>query len=978
MKRSSSLLKMIPALAGVLWMFVSILGVLSAQEPQVSPAASPSPLVSPSTTPVRVASPTPLPGAQNFHRWGSITVFNGLPSDSIKAIAQTPDGVMWFGTDNGLARFDGRRVQNFSLGEGDSNRILVMKTDAEGRIWIGTEKGAFIFSQSRAELLAGTENVGIQSILLGDEMYLGSDSGFAYRVSELNGARRADQINPEQLKDADANPVPITGIVKDNGRLLIATYGRGVFGYRDGRLSELPSTPRPIFVNSLVLDSSGKVWLGTDANKGISGIYRLDETKAVRITAPTANVWPISIDETGVWAGTSRYGLFHLVNGKLDESFSFENTSGGLRSNTVFSIFSDREGVVWLGTNRGVSRYDPLGPFQQTVSDSPNSNFIRTFWRSGDGRSLYAGSNRGLFELDGGKWKEVPGFGNRVVYSVGSTSNGVVVGTPSGAFDPNGRLLTSGDVRSLESLKGDLYAAVYGRGVVRFRNGSQDVVWPDGSPTSLMAGQNGLWIGTDGNGLFKYDGNQVVNVLTSDVLKSGTIWKMCPVEDPGGGLYIAGQHGVFLYRNDSVQEVVRAEDVRDVYVDGKDVWAATTSQGLLHVRRDDRFGWIVSPIGFEQGLPSEKAFAVLPMSGYLLVATNRGVVRLYTKTTPPKLIPVRILSQRLHDLNEIGATIALDYPQNSLLIEVAGQSSRTFPEEFQYAFLLKNSKGETVDQKFSINSQYNPTELNPGEYTIESIVFDRDLNQSEPLSIKFSVAKAPFPWTASALGVLLAIAVIGLVWAVFEHRRIRQRNRELAAARFELANEAERERSRIARDLHDQTLADLRLLMMRSDKGDLSQPELRHEIESVSTEIRRICEDLSPSVLENVGLVPALEFLLSQTIENNRFSADDGIEERLSFSINAQLQIYRIAQEVLANIRRHSNADEVEMKVAAPDGRFDLTITDNGTAFEPDSAMGKGRGITNIRSRANLVGGRASWKERTSGGNVFTLRVPRE
>jgi signal transduction histidine kinase len=258
------------------------------------------------------------------------------------------------------------------------------------------------------------------------------------------------------------------------------------------------------------------------------------------------------------------------------------------------------------------------------------------------------------------------------------------------------------------------------------------------------------------------------------------------------------------------------------------------------------------------------------------------------------------------------------------------------------------------------------------------VAFDRDLNASGPLLIRFSIAKAPFPWTATALGVLLAIAVIGLVWAIFEHRRIRQRNRELAAARFDLANEAERERSRIAGDLHDQTLADLRLLMMRSDKGELSQPELRHEIESVSTEIRRICEDLSPSVLENVGLVPALEFLLSQTIENHKFSADENIEERLIFPINAQLQIYRIAQEVLANIRRHSNADEVEMTVAAPDGLFDLTITDNGTAFEPDGSMGKGRGIANIRSRANLVGGRVSWEEQSAGGNVFTLYIPRQ
>ncbi len=89
---------------------------------------------------------------------------------------------------------------------------------------------------------------------------------------------------------------------------------------------------------------------------------------------------------------------------------------------------------------------------------------------------------------------------------------------------------------------------------------------------------------------------------------------------------------------------------------------------------------------------------------------------------------------------------------------------------------------------------------------------------SEPLIIEFSVARAPFPRTAVALGILLAIAVIGLIWAIIERHRITYRNRELAAARFDLANEAERERKRIAQDLHDQTLADLRSLMLMSDK----------------------------------------------------------------------------------------------------------------------------------------------------------------
>ncbi len=289
---------------------------------------------------------------------------------------------------------------------------------------------------------------------------------------------------------------------------------------------------------------------------------------------------------------------------------------------------------------------------------------------------------------------------------------------------------------------------------------------------------------------------------------------------------------------------------------------------------DERFGWLVTAIGFEQGLPSEKAFAIAPGDG-MLIATNRGVVTYRPGTIAPKLIPVRILSQRVHDLAEAKATIPLEYPQNSLLVEVAGQSSRTFPEEFQYAFVLKNSKGDEVARQLSNDSQYAPTDLSPGDYVIEAIAFNRDLLASEPLSVKFSVGKAPFPWTATALGVLLAIAIVALIWAVIERRRIVLRNRELAAARFDLAHEAERERSRIARDLHDQTLADLRDLIMKSDRELPPGTGFRQDIESISTEVRRICEDLSPSVLENVGLIASLEFLLSHTVPDHKFDRGD-------------------------------------------------------------------------------------------------------
>lgn len=794
---------------------------------------------------------------------------------------------MWFGTDNGLARFDGRRIQNFSLGEADTNRVLALKTSGTGELWVGTRAGAFVYSGNRFRPVGGTEKLGVTAIVLGREVFLGTDTGLVLRVTtNANGELSAAAMFEKPLRSDDGSALSITSLMEHDGKLLVSTLGRGVFIVREDQISEFPSAPRPLFVNSLEQSDTGKLWLGSDAAKGLSGIYFAEEgdsRRAIRIPAPTANVLSLEANDSGLWAGTELFGVFHLAGQKVKKNYTFENTSGGLRSNNIFIVFTDREGVVWIGTNRGVSRFDRLGALQEMVSGIPNSNFIRSLFRSSDGR-IYAGSNRGLFVKDGDKWDQVAAYGNQPVYAISE--------------DRSKKLLV----------------------------GTEDV----------------------GRRSFAAD----------------------------GALWTAGDHGVFRMQNGQPEKIIEAEDVRDVFVEGGDVWAATTTRGLLHARNDPQFGWLVSSVGFEQGLPSEKAFAILPLSDGLLIATNRGVVTYKPGAVAPKLIPTRVLSQRAHDLSEINSTIALDYPQNSLLIEVAGQSSRTFPEEFQYGFVLTNSKGETIDRRLSNDSQYAPADLAPGDYTIESIAFNRDLLASEPLMIRFAVAKAPFPWTATALGALLFISLVGLIWAVIEHRRIAQRNRELAAARFDLANEAERERRRIARDLHDQTLADLRNLMITSDKLVADNSEFRSEIEAVSTEIRRICEDLSPSVLENVGLVAALEFLLDRTVANRSFHADAAVEERINFPLNVQLQIYRIAQEVLTNIDRHSNAELVEMTVEASAlGEFDLTIRDNGHFFQPDATAKKGRGISNIRSRANLINGKVTWKESRRGGNVFSLRI---
>jgi len=198
--------------------------------------------------------------------------------------------------------------------------------------------------------------------------------------------------------------------------------------------------------------------------------------------------------------------------------------------------------------------------------------------------------------------------------------------------------------------------------------------------------------------------------------------------------------------------------------------------------------------------------------------------------------------------------------------------------------------------------------------------------------------------------------------------------------------------------LHDQTLADLRNLALlvdqlpangataRQNRVPSAPGALRQEIESISHEVRRICEDLSPSALENVGLSAALQFAMAHAVEHAapgckfdfHFICDEALDEKLNLPPSTQIQIYRIAQEALSNICRHANARRVTMRAqTVNNGAFELILEDDGRGFDATEAKkNAGRGLTNIRARASMIEAEIRWTKRDGGGTTFILTRP--
>ncbi len=1016
--------------------FLSIVPA-SSQEPTPQPISSPSPTPSPSPSP----SPTPITG---LHQWGAVTLFHGLPSDRVHAIAQGPDGAMWFGTEGGLAKFDGRRTQTTIIPGLSATRILALQSDQHGGIWVGTEAGAARMLWGRFDIARETVGQAITTIISPDpdRVLMATEQGNVYesRIAPDSSFQTRSLLN-QSLQSADREqpgPLPITSLAIIHDKLYAGTLSRGVISIEDGMAREIELRPAVYFVRAIESDSGGKLWLGARVKKDEPGLLTSSELPALaRNDTPTGTVTDVRTIGDEMWVASDGRGVFLFAPGKKPQRFTFDGTAGGLRSDHVYSIFQDREQVIWFGTDRGVCRYDPNAPRVEQVGSNAQSNFVRVLYQTADG-TILCGTNQGLFVYDNsaGEWQTVNNLARSAIYSLAEdATNHLLVGAATGFYagqhaapgidvkdesfsrleTGSGEVDAAGNVRAIASFQNDIYIATYGRGLERVEGSRARLIWPanvdathDREVVSLFAdGDNRLLMGTLRDDVYAFDGRQTQVDTSFTPMKNSAVRGIGLSHD--GTLWFATGRGVFACRpRTSCTLVVADVDARSVFVnrEGENVeaWFATTDGGMIKVRLDANLGAIVSRFDAEQGLPSQSVFAVLPThdaqgNELLLIGTSRGVARYYPGRTAPILYANRVISKRVHSPLELAGGLNLEYPQNSLLFEVAAISSRTFPEQFQYAFTLVDDKNAIIRQKVSREAQFAIEGLAPGKYRVTARAFTKDLVPSEPLSFELSIAKAPFPWTSTALAILLALALLALLWAILERRRIARTsaalvaaNSELADARLNLANEAERERRRISRDLHDQTLADLRHLLLLSDqvsangegKKQLDPTLLRSEIESISQEVRRICEDLSPSVLQNVGFAAALEFALSHAVQDApsdkrfeyEFVCDESLEEETQLPANVQMQIYRMVQEAVNNVLRHAQATKVKMTVSTNDSReFVLRLEDNGKSFDPTEARNlEGRGLSNMRARASLIEAEINWEAGTDGGTVFTLK----
>src|SRR5205814_1353431 len=132
--------------------------------------------------------------------------------------------------------------------------------------------------------------------------------------------------------------------------------------------------PRAFFVDALAVAPDRTIWFGAETSPDDTGLYMaVDLAHPKKMGAGLGSVASLAIDARGdIWVGTTSRGVYRFHGLRLVDHYTFENTARGLRSNLVYRTFVDRQGVLWFGTEHGVSRFDPHGLSAQTVSEDPD------------------------------------------------------------------------------------------------------------------------------------------------------------------------------------------------------------------------------------------------------------------------------------------------------------------------------------------------------------------------------------------------------------------------------------------------------------------------------------------------------------------------------------------------------------------------------------------------------------------------------
>jgi ligand-binding sensor domain-containing protein/signal transduction histidine kinase len=939
---------------------------------------------------------------------------NGLPQNTVHAIAQTKDGYIWIGTEEGLARFDGIRFTVFdkqNTPELKSNYIRSLLADRQGSLWIGTAEGLVRMLNGKFTLFTrdnGLPSETIHAVYEDREgnLWVATANGLAL----LKSGGLTTFTTKERLISGS-----IQALFEDAGGAFWIATPYGVGRIKDGKFTNF--TVRDGLgsnsVRAIQQDRSGRLWFGS-----LGGLTSFDGDRFTNHTTrdglPNDRIISLyALHDGGLLIGTAG-GFSRFADGR----FNSFNTGESLATSTILSLLEDREGNLWIGTESGgINLLKDTKFTTYTVKNGLSNDLVKSIHEDRQGNIWIGTDGGGLNLLQHGKlrvYSTRDGLSSNVVLALFSDNSGTLwAGTPDGlnrfsqgkfTIYTSADGLANNDVRSIyPDRSGNLWIGTRG-GLTRMKDGVfKTFTEVDGLPNDLITTlyedlKGNLWIGTFG-GLGKLTMEEFTTFTTRDGLSSdaiislhedsdGTLW----IGTNGGGLNRMkdGKFTAYTTSNGLLDDVVYR-----ILEDGRNNLWLSCRRGIFHISKKelDEFarGTIASiaPVayGTADGMMTRECSGGGDPAGWrgsdgkLWFPTIKGVAMIDPERIKTNSHAPPVVIEQIHiDDQSFAPSERFELPAGTTRFDLYYTApSFVAPENVRFKYKLEGFDTDWIDSGTRRTAYY--TNLRPGAYTFRVIASNNDgvWNQT---GAAFSLYLKPYFYQTYWFYAVCLVAMVMLAWLLFR-LRVRGMQAQFSAV---LA-----ERTRIAREIHDNLAQEMSGISVQLEVVARTMPpeavtamsyldRARQQVRHGIAEARRYVWDLRSPTLENNDLPAALAETARRLTHETTVQAQ--VEVNGSFRPLAQSvedNLLRIGQEAINNAVKHAQAQRIFINLVFGPRRVQLIVRDDGRGFDPQVARNGSDGhfgLIGMQERAEQIGGTLSIQSANGSGAEVVADVP--
>ncbi len=941
----------------------------------------------------------------------------GLPDNRISGVVQTSDGYLWVATLGGLMRFDGKdfeELPTFPITKFPNQNVRGLIQDRRGRVWLVMDLGMVLCVDGAEVTKFDINEAGGNSALRA----LAEDGEGAVWIVRRNAVLRIRAGRVETFGEKDGLPAGdyAWGAVDTKGIFWLAR-GPHVGVFRNGRFETLftldaanlclapareggmwvvtpvqilkcsaggelrvvERLPRRTVVRAAREDRAGTLWIGTTS----AGLLHWSGNGIETVSLPRPLVTALEEDREGnLWVGTDGGGVCQV----RPRAIGIVGEESGLPKESVRTVCQDEEGRLWTVMQYGALAQESGGVWRVLGKADGWPDAGASCVAPARGGGVWVGmGDRGLVRWRDGKADAYGAENGRDISSVRSllaTRDGdvwIVTDWPNRLrVLRRGQLLDVQAPRNMqamialaESTNGTVWAGTSNGQLFRVQElrlvceGAAAPDYPSYVRSLHVSADDTLWIGYGGSGLGRWRSGRYAQLSADRGLADRHISQL--LDDGCGRLWMTGNRGLFCARIDELDKTLDGATNRIRCV------TFGRGEGLMNLQPM----WQFSPA------------ACRTQDGRLLFAVGSGLLAVTPKGLRENPVAPLVTLDRVRvddrlvararngfagdaaeeagvlDLRELAAPLSLR-PDHDKIEFAFTALSFSSPENVHFRYRLKGFDRGWVEGGTQRDAKY--PRLPAGRYEF-AVTACNAFGVWNATGVSLPVEIRPFYWqTWWFRGLLWACAaafVTGVAVAV-------QRRRHQALLRaIERQRAIERERSRIAQDMHDQlgsglTKASMITEALRRESGELGAPGPRYQM------LRETLERLTVTMDELVWAVnpghDTLDGLANYVIRyTQEYLADTDVECVLdvppdlpAVAVNAPARhnLFLAFEEALSNAARHAAARKVTVRMAYRDGLLVLEVGDDGRGFEKGSTRAGSHGMENMHQRLSVIGGR--------------------